>query len=121
MAKILGEHCHLSCPIESIKKKASADKTNWELFTKDSKSVGSFDDVVFACYTPTTHSILEQESEVDSNLLDALKKIEYGDNVVYLHSDPKLMPKSKNAWASWNCMGRSSLISSAYAAKKIII
>jgi cyclopropane-fatty-acyl-phospholipid synthase len=118
MAKILGEHCHLSCPIESIKKKASTDKTNWELFTKDSKSVGSFDDVVFACHTPTTHSILEQESEVDSNLLDALKKIEYGDNVVYLHSDPKLMPKSKNAWASWNCMGRSSLISSAYTAKK---
>jgi cyclopropane-fatty-acyl-phospholipid synthase len=113
MAAILGENAHVSCPIGSIQKKSGTAESNavWELFTTNSESLGDFDDVVFACHTPTSHSILENEPSVDPQLMDQLSKIEYGDNVVYLHSDPKLMPKRKAAWAAWNCMGRSSLLS----------
>jgi len=53
----------------------------------------------------------DDSKTIDSNLLNALGKIEYGDNVVYVHSDPSLMPTRKAAWASWNCMGKSQLLS----------
>ena len=109
----MGKHAHVSCPIESIQKKnvnAQDTSPSWELFTTNQKSVGEFDDVIFACHAPTSHSILQNEKAVDSELIDALGNIQYGDNVIYLHSDPKLMPKRKAAWASWNCMGRSDLL-----------
>ena len=121
MLEILGKNAHISCPIESIQKRSGGGEDSpsfWELFTTDSVSVGVFDDVVFACHAPTAHSILKKESIVDPQLLKELGKIEYGDNVVYLHSDPKLMPKRKAAWASWNCMGRSSLLSTHVAKSK---
>ncbi len=114
MATILGKNAHLSCPIESIQKKDGGGQDSspiWALYTSNSVLVGAFDDVVFACHTPTTHSILQTESAVEPNLLEELSNIQYGDNVVYLHSDPKLMPTRKAAWASWNCMGRSALLS----------
>jgi uncharacterized protein len=33
---------------------------------------------------------------------DILASIGYAPNLVYLHRDPRLMPKRKHAWASWN-------------------
>jgi len=119
VSEILGKNAHVSCPIKSISKKTDGveSTTTWELFTKDSTSVGQFDDVIFACHTPTARSILKSEMGIDSDLLDHLNNIEYGENVVYLHSDPKLMPVRKAAWASWNCMGRSELLSTHVAKK----
>ena len=38
---------------------------------------------------------------------DVLGAIPYGENEVWVHSDTKLMPKLKQTWASWNCLGRS--------------
>lgn len=60
-----------------------------------------FDDIVFACHAPTACAILERSGI----MVEPLRDIEYADNVVYVHSDPRLMPKT--AWASWNCIGKS--------------
>ncbi len=116
---ILGKNAHTSCPIESIQRKNVGEDLPlvWELHTKNSESLGDFDDVIFACHPPKAHSILSKEASVDAQLMDELEKIDYGDNVVYLHSDPKLMPKRKSAWASWNCMGRSSELSTHFMKK----
>ena len=64
------------------------------------------DHVVFACHPPTARKILHQGGLRDdwTQLLD---DIVYADNVLYLHSDPSLMPTRKDSWASWNCLGRS--------------
>ena len=35
---------------------------------------------------------------------EALAAIRYQANEVYLHSDLALMPKTRAAWASWNCL-----------------
>lgn len=127
VAEILGEkRVRTSTPIVSMKK--TSGEQRYELFTEQSKSVGEFDDVIFACHTDTAASILKEgatsmdQSDSDSLLsfvevIDLLEKIEYADNVIYLHSDPKLMPQRRRAWASWNCLGNSEHIETALGKK----
>ena len=108
--EILGtDNVHLSCPISSIECMKNG-KTIYEVFTTDRKSLGKFDDVIFACHAPDAKRILEGYE--DTNLLNLLGHVEYGNNVVYVHSDKKLMPKRRSAWASWNCMGKSAHLKS---------
>jgi len=118
-------------------------RKQYELFTSssdnssDAVSVGVYDDIIFACHTDTAASILQNNitidttsdlnaadsvtdnptcnshRKIDPTLIDTLSKIEFANNVVYLHSDPKLMPQRKRAWASWNCIGNSQRIQDA--------
>ena len=110
MAAVMGKNSHTSTPILGLKKFVKGDGCEYELFTSDNVSVGKFDHVVFACHSPVAHQILGTEETIDPELMAALDKVEYGDNVVYVHSDPSLMPKRKAAWGSWNCMGKSELL-----------
>ncbi|EED88129.1 predicted protein, partial [Thalassiosira pseudonana CCMP1335] len=112
MAEVLGENAHTGVKIVGMKKFGSGggDGVKYELFTDGNESVGVFDHVVFACHSPQALDILKSDGngkDIDATLLEALEKIEYGDNVVYVHSDPNLMPKSRKAWGSWNCMGKT--------------
>eukprot|EP00577_Skeletonema_sp_RCC1716_P002131 CAMPEP_0113433448 /NCGR_PEP_ID=MMETSP0013_2-20120614/34886_1 /TAXON_ID=2843 ORGANISM="Skeletonema costatum, Strain 1716" /NCGR_SAMPLE_ID=MMETSP0013_2 /ASSEMBLY_ACC=CAM_ASM_000158 /LENGTH=1067 /DNA_ID=CAMNT_0000323033 /DNA_START=20 /DNA_END=3220 /DNA_ORIENTATION=+ /assembly_acc=CAM_ASM_000158 len=114
VADIMGKNAHTSTPIVKLNKITKEDGScSYELFTSDDKSCGVFDDVIFACHSPQAVEILnsDESKTVDPNLIQALDKIEYGDNVVYVHSDPALMPKRKAAWGSWNCMGKSEFLS----------
>jgi len=117
MAEILGERARTGTPIVSLKKMIlSEGRVEYELFTTDGVSVGSFDHVIFACHSPDAVCILKNSTTDDADdttyleLIRALTKVEYGDNSVYVHSDPNLMPSRRVAWASWNCMGKSSLL-----------
>ena len=111
MAFILGDKARTNTPIIALtKKKRGKDGCEYELFTSGSVSVGTFDHVVFACHSPQALQILNTDKTIDPDLVSALDKIEYGDNVVYVHSDPNLMPKRNAAWGSWNCMGKSELL-----------
>ena len=118
MEQILGKNAHLSTPIVKVVKKGQvSNKTKYELFTVNDQSMGVFDEVIFACHPPTVKNILENGETInekidnDDNLLELLSKIEYADNIIYVHSDPELMPKRRRAWASWNCIGKSDLLS----------
>lgn len=106
--EILGSHAHVSTPIDFVEKQVNGS-VSYELFTTERRSVGVFDEVIFACHPPTTAKMLRH----DEPLASILEKIEYADNVVYVHSDPNLMPLRRRAWASWNCIGKSNLISVA--------
>ena len=120
MKELLGDNAKVGTPIMSSKRLKDG---TYELFTIGNKSVGVFDDLIFACHPPTASMILkgaQQQNDassssgggvVTSELLDILSKIEYADNAVYIHSDPNLMPKRRRAWASWNCIGDSKLLS----------
>lgn len=120
MASIMGKNAHTNTPIVALAKKESTTgrsdggEYEYELFTTDGVSVGQYDHVIFACHSNQASQILNtnhgNSNVVDPELIDALDKIEYGDNVVYVHSDPNLMPKRKAAWGSWNCMGKSELL-----------
>ncbi len=73
-------------------------------------SVGTFDEVVFACHAPRAAEMLSADEQCDKDLVAQLGDIMYEDNIVYLHSDKSLMPKKRGAWASWNCIGKSDLL-----------
>ncbi len=108
---ILGDNAHVSAPITSIQKISTEGSTQYNLYKGEEKEcVGTFDEVIFACHAPKAVELLQDEAECDAELLDLLGKIQYEDNIVYVHSDESLMPKKKAAWASWNCLGKSDQI-----------
>lgn len=58
-----------------------------------------FDQVVLACHSDQALSMLEKPTHNEQEVLGA---IPYQDNEVVLHTDTRLMPKKKLAWAAWN-------------------
>jgi len=111
MQQVLGAKAKVSTPVVSAKKTKGRA---YELFTTNNKSLGVFDDVIFACHAPTAASILQSDAATES-VAKLLERITYGENAVYIHSDPNLMPKRRRAWASWNCIGDSELLSGTNA------
>ncbi|MEW9901971.1 NAD(P)/FAD-dependent oxidoreductase [Pseudomonas putida] len=58
-----------------------------------------FDCVVFACHSDQALTLLEAPSVEERAVLGA---IGYAQNDVVLHTDQRLLPQRKKAWASWN-------------------
>ena len=61
-----------------------------------------FDDVVFACHSDQALALLGPCATLAERR--ALGDVKYQENVVYLHTDETLMPRNRDAWASWNCL-----------------
>ena len=119
VASILGQdRIRTSTTIESIVRVPASDKSPsrttrpyiYQLYAANDQLLGTYDDVIFACHPPTAAKILSTCKETAGGLTDTLSQIEYADNVIYVHSDPALMPRRKDAWASWNCMGKSEYL-----------
>lgn len=66
----------------------------------------NFDHVVMACHADTALSLLSEPDELEQHLLGAFT---FQRNKALLHSDERLMPGNKKAWASWNYLGASSM------------
>jgi predicted NAD/FAD-binding protein len=59
-----------------------------------------FDEIVFACHSDQTLRILGADaSSAEQALLSAVK---YQDNVAWLHTDTRLLPRRRGVWAAWN-------------------
>lgn len=58
-----------------------------------------FDQVVFACHSDQALALLSDASEVEQAVLGA---IGYQRNEVVLHTDARMLPRCKKAWAAWN-------------------
>jgi predicted NAD/FAD-binding protein len=58
-----------------------------------------FDQVVFACHSDQALAMLESPTQDEQRILGALP---YSSNDVVLHTDERLLPKRKKAWAAWN-------------------
>jgi predicted NAD/FAD-binding protein len=58
-----------------------------------------FDDVVLACHSDEALRLLDDPTEAERRVLGA---IPYTENEVVLHTDARLMPSRRAAWASWN-------------------
>lgn len=89
------EHIQLNTPVSSVQRQHDAVTVN----TLNGKSE-QFDYVFFACHSDEALKILgDQATSEEKRVLGA---IPYQDNTVYLHTDARLMPKRKLAWAAWN-------------------
>ncbi|MEM9529650.1 MAG: FAD-dependent oxidoreductase [Pseudomonadota bacterium] len=58
------------------------------------------DYVVLACHSDQALALLEQPSALEAELLGALP---YQANDVVLHTDVRILPRRRQAWAAWNC------------------
>ena len=87
------ERIRLNCPVSRVVR----DQDGVTLHS--AAGAEHFDKVIFACHSDQALALLEQPSEQERDILGALP---YANNDVVLHTDTRLLPKRKLAWASWN-------------------
>lgn len=63
----------------------------------------SFDHVVFATHADTSLRILGNAATAAERSI--VGSFRYATNRAVVHSDPRLMPKRRGAWSSWNAIG----------------
>ncbi|MEQ6918704.1 NAD(P)/FAD-dependent oxidoreductase [Halomonas aquatica] len=87
------ERIRLATPIRGIRR--HADRVE----VRSDAGVESFDQVVLACHADQALALLEDPSDAEGEILGALP---FQDNEVVLHTDTRLLPRRRRAWASWN-------------------
>lgn len=90
----LGKRLRLETPIERVKRVKDAVEV-----TPRGSGSETYDDVILACHSDQSLRLLENP---DSDETKVLESFPYETNQVSLHNDESLLPKRKNAWASWN-------------------
>lgn len=70
----------------------------------DNGDAAQFDDVVVATHADQALAMVSQPSNAERQMLGAFR---YNQNDAILHSDARLMPQRRRAWASWNYLGRT--------------
>ena len=84
----------LGCGVTAI------ERTSHGVVVHDSHGhANTYDHVVVASHSDQALAMLSDADDRERSILGA---IGYSPNTVYLHRDPRLMPKRKRAWASWN-------------------
>jgi uncharacterized protein len=90
----LREPTRLNSPVAKI----SRDQ-NGVLVAAAGQPLQRFDHVVIATHSDQALALLGDASERERELLS---KIAYQENEVVLHTDRRLLPRRRRAWASWN-------------------
>jgi len=85
---------HLQAPVQSI----SRSENGVELKVEGSESL-FFDHVFLACHSDQALRMLKDPSDAEKEVLGAIR---FQSNEAVLHTDTKLMPRRKLAWAAWN-------------------
>lgn len=88
------ERIHLSTPITAVKR--HEDGVAIEINGQDWLD---FDELVLACHSDQALRLLTDATEAERDVLGALP---YRRNEVVLHTDTRLLPTRRAAWASWN-------------------
>ena len=96
VSKLLGPRLKLNHAVSKVS--GFGEKVRVELVNGETDV---FDDVILATHADTSLDLLAAEYEDQTFLLRSAR---YRPNTIYLHRDPRLMPKRKAAWASWNVM-----------------
>jgi uncharacterized protein len=87
------ERIRLNCPVHRVER----DDAGVTLHSAAGRE--RFDKVVFACHSDQALALLAQPSQAEQEILGALP---YAANDVVLHTDTRLLPQRRLAWASWN-------------------
>ena len=90
----LGERATHSAPVREVRRDGSGIEL---LFSDGGKR--RFDRVVIATHADQALQLLESPSAQEKELLSRFR---YQTNHAWLHSDPRLMPRSRRVWSAWN-------------------
>ncbi|WP_448211707.1 NAD(P)/FAD-dependent oxidoreductase [Colwellia sp. MEBiC06753] len=94
LTKTFADHIKLNTNIDYVER--FEDQVTLT-FADGTKQV--FDEVVFACHSNQALALLKDATLEEKQVLG---NIPYTPNSVVLHTDIRLLPKRKKAWASWN-------------------
>lgn len=95
------EGIRLNSPVQSVRR--FTDRVEITLL---SGQVEVFDQIIFACHSDQALALLGDASLAEQQVLGG---IGYQMNEVVLHTDTRILPKRKAAWAAWNYqLGASS-------------
>ncbi len=87
------EHIHVNSAVQSV----TRERGSVNVVT--TRGSGSYDEVVFACHSDQALELLAEPTAAERQVLGNLA---YQDNDVVLHTDARLMPRRRRAWAAWN-------------------
>jgi predicted NAD/FAD-binding protein len=88
------DRLRLSTPVASV-----ARDDDGVTVTARGGAAERFDHVVLACHSDQALALLADASRLERELLGA---IPYAANEAVLHTDTRLLPRRRRAWASWN-------------------
>ena len=94
LSKISGEHFK-NYQVNKIK----PNNNGIDLYYGGESEFFNYDKVILATHADEALSIIEDPS-VDEK--EILPNFSYKENIAYIHTDEKVMPKNKKAWSSWN-------------------
>ena len=94
LSKISGEHFK-NYAVNKIKSKSSGI----DLFYGGESEFFNYDKVVIATHADEALSLIDNPTNEEKEILS---KFSYRENVAYIHTDKKAMPKNKKTWSSWN-------------------
>lgn len=93
LTKGFKDNIRLNSPVESVERRHGG------VLIKSRHGMEHFDAVVFACHSDQALRLLSDPSEKEQSLLSDMQ---YQANEVVLHTDTRLLPEKRAAWASWN-------------------
>ncbi|WAJ71490.1 NAD(P)/FAD-dependent oxidoreductase [Catenovulum adriaticum] len=85
----------LNSPVKSVRRLADKSFIAIEV----NGQLEYFDKVIIACHSDQALAMLETPSQAEKAIL---ADIEYANNEVILHTDHRILPKRRAAWAAWN-------------------
>lgn len=94
IARRLGDRVRLGAEVIAV-----ARDTDGVTVTVAGQEPERFDEVVLACHSDQALALLTDSSPLERELLGA---IPYLPSELVLHTDTRLMPRRRAAWASWN-------------------
>jgi predicted NAD/FAD-binding protein len=83
----------LGAPVQQIRRNVDG------VMVKTAHSETRFDQVVLACHSDQALKLLADASDAEHDILSAMP---YQENETVLHTDCRLLPKRRKAWAAWN-------------------
>ncbi len=83
----------LSCPVTRVRRTQDA------VHVEHAHGEDVFDQVVLACHSDQALSLLDEPSAAERQILGA---IGWQDNDTLLHTDTRVLPRRRKAWAAWN-------------------
>ncbi|NII11718.1 FAD-dependent oxidoreductase [Oleiagrimonas sp. C23AA] len=91
-------HERLSCPVQRVWR----DGPTQEVCVRHAQGEERFDHVVLACHSDQALALLGDDARERER--DILGAIGYQTNDAVLHTDTRLLPRRRKAWAAWNAL-----------------
>lgn len=91
----------LSCPVRRVRRRPDSVEVS-----TDPHPGERFDQVVLACHSGQALALLGDPSREETRLLQSIR---HQSNRVLLHTDTRLMPRRRRAWAAWNYLAPTNI------------